>query len=232
MHEAADVVRPFWVSVEGVNGVGKTYLTRALAARLGSDARLLSELTDGGGDSVSGAVIAALASRRSFLRTGHPRTETMALLALKVREHELIDALTDPPAIIIEDRGVDTVAVYQAAIIVDIAPDTEHHDLIGLDDAMRMIANRIYATAAAWRSLPDLTLLIVDDPVTCARRFATREGRPLADDEREIVNRAGQLYRWRTEVEPDRFRVVDRTVHDDPIPLLEKLVTNAARTRR
>src|ERR1700754_3519943 len=88
--KTADVgVRPAWVSVEGLNGVGKTYLTRLLAARLGPTCRLVSELTDHHPDGFTGRVIAALSRPGStFLRTGHPLTETFALLALKVYEPE------------------------------------------------------------------------------------------------------------------------------------------------
>ena len=41
---------PLWVTVEGLNGVGKTYLAGRLAARLGESCRLISELTDLGTD--------------------------------------------------------------------------------------------------------------------------------------------------------------------------------------
>ncbi len=78
-----------WVSVEGLNGVGKTYLIGRLAARLGPSCRLLSELTDHDTDQLTGEVIAALVRPgNTFLRTGHPLTETFALLALKAYEYE------------------------------------------------------------------------------------------------------------------------------------------------
>ena len=98
---APTATRTAWVSVEGVNGVGKTYLAWVLAARLGGRSRLLSELTDADGAGVTGQVISALSSGRSFLRTGHPLTETFALLALKVREYEMVSRLLEPPAIVI-----------------------------------------------------------------------------------------------------------------------------------
>jgi dTMP kinase len=204
VHEAWTVVSTAWVSLEGVNGVGKTHLARALAGRLAGRARLLSELTDGGGDTASAAVVAALSSGQSFLRTGHPLTETMALLALKVREHELVAVLADPPQIVIEDRGIDTVAVYQAAVAAGA-------DGAATEGALRNAADRVYAAAAPWRPLPDLTVLLVDDLAECGRRFAAREGRPLAEDEHRIIKRAAGLYRWRSGVEPDRIRTVDRS---------------------
>jgi dTMP kinase len=223
VHEARTVVSPVWVSLEGVNGVGKTYLARALTEHLSDRARVLSELTDGGGDTVSAAVVSALSRGRSFLRTGHPLTETMALLALKVREHELVASLADPPQIVIEDRGVDTVAVYQAAVAAE--PDNA-----ATEEVLRDAADRVYAAAALWRPLPDLTLLIVDDLAACERRFAEREGRPVTEDEARIIGRAARLYRWRAGVETDRIRTVDRTgrvvadVLDTVVGLVETVV--------
>jgi dTMP kinase len=217
--EAQTVMSPVWVSLEGVNGVGKTHIARALAEHLPGRARVLSELTDGGGDTVSAAVVSALSSGRSFLRTGHPLTETMALLALKVREYELVAALADPPQIVIEDRGVDTVAVYQAAVVAE--PDS-----VATEEVLRDAADRVYAVAALWRPPPDLTVLIVDDLAACERRFAAREGRPVAEDERRIIGRAAGLYRWRASVEPDRIRTVDRTglIVDDVLDTVVGLV--------
>ncbi len=209
-----------WVSLEGVNGVGKTLLARTLAERLPGRARVLSELTDGGGDAMTTAVVTALSSGQSFLRTGHPLTETMALLALKVREHEHVTALTDPPETVIEDRGVDTVAVYQAAIGT---PDQI------TDQALKRAADRVYSAAAPWRPLPDLTILLLDDPTDCERRLARREGRPVALDEHRIIIRADRLYRWRARVEPDRIRTIDRTgLHfDDVLDAATELVQSA-----
>ncbi|WP_156819599.1 dTMP kinase [Pseudonocardia sp. HH130630-07] len=228
---------PLWVSLEGANGVGKTYLAPRLAARLTDRVGrtcLLSELTDGGGDTVTAAVIGALAGGRSFLRTGHPATETLALLALKVREHELVAALPDPPAVVIEDRGVDTVAAYQAAVCVE--PPTGRHVAgdrtdVG-DEELRAIATAVYDTMAPWRPLPDLTILLTDDAERCARRFAEREGRALTEDEHLLVERAARIYSWRAELEPQRIRRVDVVANLDPVTVIEQLVTDALVAQR
>lgn len=223
MHEARVVVIPVWVSLEGVNGVGKTRLASHLAERLTGRARTLSELTDGGGDPASSAVIAALSSDRSFLRTGHPLTETMALLALKVRERERVAALTDPPEIVIEDRGIDTVALYQAVI-------GSGNDDTTPDDVLHAAAERVYAAAAPWLPMPDLTVLLRDDIAACERRFAERDGRPPAQDERRIIAAAGRLYLWRAASEPGRIRTIDRSgldiadVLDTVVELLDAAV--------
>jgi len=223
--------RPLWVSLEGPNGVGKTHLATMLTARLGADCRLLSELTDTSDDQVATQVIGALAAAGdAFLRTGHPLTETFALLALKVREHELVDRLPDRPRIVLEDRGVDTVAVYQAAIMTS-DPDACFHTDDERDEAAWELAQQLHATALPWRPLPDLTLLITDDPETCARRWQQREGSALIpEQQRRLVDRVVRLYQRQADHDRGRFRVVARDDRetDEIVDELHNLVLAAA----
>lgn len=82
---------PLWVSIEGINGVGKTSAARATAAALGPGCLLLDELTDIHDDVLPGRVITALnQSGDPFLRNGYPVVETLALLALQVRKAEIL----------------------------------------------------------------------------------------------------------------------------------------------
>ncbi len=193
---------PRWVSLEGIEGVGKTYLAGQMAGRLGPRCMLVSEITDHGSATVAGQIVAALSARGdAFLRTGHPLTETFALLALKVHAFSQVTAaLREDPEIVLEDRGPDTVAVYQAAILQPSGslPDTFE------------LAQRIAAAAARWRLFPDLTLLLTDDPNACEERFSRRLGRPLQPGERTLMTRAAELYTLQAAAEPSRYAVIDR----------------------
>ncbi|MDQ3273690.1 MAG: thymidylate kinase [Actinomycetota bacterium] len=206
-----------WVGIEGINGVGKTHLTRALAVRLGPRCQVLAELTDAEGEHVPCEVMSALSCGGSFLRTGHPLTETFALMALKVREYELVMQMATPPPIVLEDRGIDTVALYQAAILL--GPDVS-------DDDTWALAQQIHATAAMWRPAPELTLLVTDDIGNCLDRYAEREGAPMTDEEQHLVTRVARLYERQAEHEPERFRIVHRAGRgeDDIVAEMERLV--------
>ncbi|HEX2417122.1 MAG TPA: hypothetical protein VHJ83_03195 [Micromonosporaceae bacterium] len=200
---AAASTGPLWVTVEGLNGVGKTFLAGRLAAQLdGVGCRLISELTDLCSDQIAGQVIAALARPGgTFLRTGHPLTETFALLALKVLEYEQTGTDQSDVSLIIEDRGVDTVAVYQAAILIqDGSPETAEE-----------LIRRVHETAANWRPAPDLTLLLVDDFDTCLDRYAARLGTPVSAADRQLLATVARLYADLAEAEPDRITTVDRS---------------------
>ncbi|MGW1411810.1 dTMP kinase [Streptomyces sp. NPDC002403] len=198
---AAGRVRPLWVSVEGLNGVGKSEAIRAVAAELGPRCLPLSELTDQGGDMLPGQVIAALRSTGDvFLRTGHPVVETLAFLALKVREYErLSEGDLTGVEVILEDRGVDSTAIYQAVILAAQHPGVQPQAL----------AKRILATMAPWRPAPDATVLLTCDREIATSRFAARTGRVLADRDLVVIEQAEALYHDLARAHPDRFTLVD-----------------------
>lgn len=192
---------PLWVSIEGINGVGKTSMARATAAALGARGVLLDELTDQASDALSEKVIAALGRDGDlFLRTGHPVVETLALLALLVRKTERL-AVRDLTGVdvIIEDRGVDSVAVYQAAILCSQCALTQPE----------MVARRILSDARRWRGLPDTTVLLTGDPAVCARRFGDRTGRPLAPEDLQLIEVIDGLYRTLAVEDPERYVILD-----------------------
>jgi dTMP kinase len=193
----------WWVTVEGIEGVGKTYLAGQLAARLGRGCRLLGEVTDAASGSLTSQVITALSRTGDlWLRTGHPVTETLALLALKVAEYERFQAHGGEDGIVLEDRGIDSVAIYQALVLAGAgAPDT----------AIRQAMELVYATAARWRPPPDRTILLVDDTATCLSRLQERTGAAVSRQDQALVARAAELYARQAAREPERFRVIRRT---------------------
>jgi len=192
---------PLWVSIEGINGVGKTNAARSAAAMLGARCLLLDELTDQSGDTLPGQVIAALSEQGDpFLRTGYPVVETLALLALQVRKAErLAGRDLAGVGVIIEDRGVDSIAVYQAAILCSQTPET----------SPEAVARHVLSGARRWRRLPDATILLTGDPSVCARRFADRIGRPLAPADIRLIEQIDALYRKTATGDPRRYTLVD-----------------------
>lgn len=177
-----------WVSVEGINGVGKTYLAARAAAALGQECLPLAELPDSPGALLPGQIIAALHSRGdAFLRTGHPRTETLLLAALQVHRHEAL--LTEAAGrIVLEDRGPHSVAAYQAVILTagDIRPCDGENEVRWAFALTELIGR--------WRPMPQATLLLTDDPARCLARFQQRTGRRVTADEHALITRIGHLY--------------------------------------
>jgi dTMP kinase len=192
---------PLRVTVEGIEGAGKTHLSRLAAERLGDRCRLLGEITDQQDSALAVRVMTALSRGGDlWLRTGHPVTETLALLALKAAAHEHA-AGGGHAGLVLEDRGIDTVAVYQALILAGpAAPDSE----------VRGLMDQVYGTARRWLPLPGLTLLITDDPDACVSRLQQRTGRQVTPGDRALMIRAARLYGQQAAREPGRFRVISR----------------------
>ncbi|MFJ9446429.1 thymidylate kinase [Kitasatospora sp. NPDC101235] len=209
------------VTLEGVNGVGKSHLGRLAAAALGPVCLPLVELPDSAPTGLPGQVIAALHSGGDrFLRTGHPGTETLLLAALQVHRHEAL-APAGPGQVVLEDRGPASVAVYQAAVLAERAGATDAWAL----ERARAIEQMI----RMWRPAPATTVLITDDPEACRARFERRTGQAASPDEWALMSRAGRLYHQLAAVS-DNYVVLDRQLLDEKsaVNLITGLCRDAA----
>jgi dTMP kinase len=193
-----------WITLEGVNGVGKSYLARRVVEQLGDLCVPLVELPDSVPGLLPGRIIEALqAGGDPFLRTGCPRTETLLLAALQVHRHETVTVRASQ--VVLEDRGPHSVAVYQAAILGD--------DHAG-DDETFAEAQALGDLIARWRPLPSRTILLLDDPAGCRRRFEERLGRQARPSELRLMERVARLYDRFVASLPHQFEVLDRRVLD------------------
>lgn len=194
------------ISIEGLNGVGKTHLTTRLADRYrnGGPLVLLAEFSqrphighDLGRDLLRALI--ATAHGDPFLRGGHPGAETLLLLAIKMFDYEAgcTTALAERHTVI-EGRSVHSIAVYQSLIAY---PD---------DDDAHQHARRILDLAAAWRPLPDRTILITDDVATAIGRAETRDNTRYTTEQWRLHHRAAALYDRLAADDPGRIAVLDR----------------------
>lgn len=196
------------VNVEGLNGVGKSHLSRQVAERLGPRCVPLVELPDAQPAGLPGQVIAALRQDGDlFLRTGHPRTETLLLMGLQVHRFESLDPVA-PGQVVLEDRGPHSVAVYQAAVLAEADQHSDEHALT--------TAWHILSTIESWRPQPTATVLLFDDPRRCLHRFEQRIGRAASNSERSLMARVDRLYRLLAHTQQGRYIVVDRQQVDEP----------------
>lgn len=208
-HTAASCRRGALISIEGVNGVGKTYLTKRLLPTLDEfDPLVLEEFSarDGAGD-LGRRLLTALKSTSKgdfFLRGGAPVAEALILASIKMIDlDQALPALAEG-RLVIEGRGLHTTAVYQAAIQ---HPGNRLRSLAG--------ARQLLSAFAAWRALPDLTILITDHPDAAIHRAEEREGNlTLRGAERAIVHQVAWLYEQMGEDDPARVKVLDRSILD------------------
>jgi dTMP kinase len=212
MHPDIACSRGPLVSVEGISGVGKTYLTGMLAASLahqeaapvvtkGFSARHQSGRRDLDRDLLRILITASGGDR--FLRSGYPAVDTLLLLAVKMHDYETSVPQLVSRHVVIEGRSLDTTAIYQSILLCP--SDTE----------ALIQAREILELAAEWRPLPDLTILITDDPATAISRSELRDNRTVGSEERRIQFRATAMYEQFAAEDPARFRILDRRLQDN-----------------
>ena len=180
------------ITIEGLDGAGKTTLVAAVAEALtqrGSDARVLREP---GGVELSERVRALLADAE--LAVGS-RTEALLYAAARA---ELVERAVEPllgaGAWVVLDRYVDSSLAYQGAAR-------------GLGvEAVRAIND--FATGGLW---PDRTLLLRIDPGLGRSRLAGRGAAPerLELEEESFFAAVAGAYERLAEEEPERWRVID-----------------------
>jgi dTMP kinase len=196
------------ISIEGINGVGKTYLTRRLLAEFpeavvldGFSERARARCVDLGRLLLDALI--ADAGGDPFLRSGHPAAETLLLLAIKSHDWEArcLPALRAGRPVL-EGRSLHSVATYQALIL------HSDDDRLALDEA-----HAILDLARRWRPLPDLTVLILDNVDAAIARLEHRDQTRCGPDQRRMHLRADRLYRQLAAADPRRIKTVDRTEH-------------------
>lgn len=153
--------RGLFLSLEGIDGAGKTTQLRRLAARLRATGREVVETREPGGSPGAEAI-------RALLVTGDPgrwSAETEILLFTAARRDHLertIHPALARGAVVVTDRFADSTRVYQGTARADLRDrvDALHTLMIGVE--------------------PDLTLVLDADPAEARARgrgHAAREAR-------------------------------------------------------
>lgn len=211
------------ISLEGISGTGKTYLLRQACDR-GGRTLVIGDAGHHVAGDLEGMILDAL--RRTddrFLRGGSPEAETLLLLALKADQyHRVVAPALAAGRTVVEDRSVDSTAVYQALILSSL-------DVVAATTRARVI----YQEATTWRPAPQLTYLIDDDFQTALTRATVREAVPYTDDERALLLAAHELYGVYAAEHADRIKVLDRRLlsESELVDTLVEAITEPAHQR-
>ena len=186
----------FFLTIEGVDGSGKSTQTERLARSLRETGREVVETREPGGTQGSAAI-------RDLVLTGDPGrwSPTTEMLLFFAARRDNLEKTIRPAlardAIVICDRWTDSTRAFQAGARPDVDGVTRaqidrlHDEVIGLD--------------------PDLTLIFDMDPSEALNRGLARQ------TEEERFERLGgefqqimrQTYRQIAEAEPGRCRIID-----------------------
>lgn len=201
------------ISIEGLSGVGKTHLTNrvieAATAAPGQPPLMVEEFSQRreDGDVDLGRrllrILVTAAHGEHFLRAGFPKSETLLLLAIKMHDFEATLPTLLAGRTVIEGRSIHSTAVYQSLIM---HPDDR--------EAAAVSVVRILDMAARWRPLPDLTIVITDDPQAAVRRAEARDGTTFTAEQWAIHHQAAPLFEHLATIDPEHVRLLDRRDHD------------------
>jgi dTMP kinase len=180
------------VTIEGLDGAGKTTLADALVAALrdrGVDAVLLREP---GGVELSERLRGLV--KDPALRIGGAAEALLYAAARAQLVEERIRPLLAEGRWVLLDRFVDSSLAYQGAARG-----------LGVD---RVRALNLFATGGL---VPDRTLLLALDPATGRARLAGRDDEPdrLEAEDAGFFTRVAQAYAELAREEPERMRVID-----------------------
>src|SRR3989338_3871387 len=147
-----------YVTFEGLEGVGKSYLLEQLKNEF-------VVLADDDLSNFSTKLLDSIRNKDLFFRRGHPLSEFLVFFASELYEIEkkVIPALKKDK-IVLQDRGVDTNILYVAL--------QSNADIVELLKVREKVC-----------FLPDLTILFVDDFLACTKRAEQRNGREYAPEE-------------------------------------------------
>jgi dTMP kinase len=188
----ARVARGTLITIEGLDGAGKSTLAGALAGALAARGLRVELLREPGGVEVSER-IRALVKDPSLAVL--PRTEALLYAAARAQlvEERLLPLLRDG-AVVLLDRFVDSSLAYQGA-----------GRALGVEEVR---AINLFATGGL---VPDRTLLLRISPADGRARQAARAEAPdrLEREGDQFFAAIGAAYEQLARQEPSRFRAID-----------------------
>jgi len=187
------------ITLEGVDGAGKSTHVAFIADRLRAQGREVLLTREPGGTPLAEKLRALVLAEPM-----EPVVETLLMFAARADHvQRVIRPALEAGTWVVCDRFTDATAAYQGA---------------GKGVSLELIQRLAEATHPGLR--PDRTL-VFDCPYEIARQRLDRSGRPLdrfESEDRSFFDRVRQAYLARAEAEPGRMRVIDASV---PIAIVQ-----------
>jgi|SRR5829696_8594381 dTMP kinase len=180
------------VTIEGLDGAGKTTLAAGLVAALAARGVQAVLLREPGGVELSERVRALV--KDPALRVGGPAEALLYAAARAQLVEERVRPLLDEGSWVLLDRFVDSSLAYQGAARG-----------LGVDRVREL---NLFATGGL---VPDRTLLLALDPAAGRARLAGRGEAPdrLEAEDAAFFARVAAAYAELARDEPERIRVID-----------------------
>ena len=192
-----------YVTFEGINGVGKTfYLSKFKENFKNKDFSIIDDKLSG----VSLRIFEAILNKDPFFRSGFPMEEALCWYAIDLIEFEKkgISPL-NKNKIVIQDRGMDTTALYAA-----ISLNKENNKISVIDLYKKIIKIREDIGV-----IPDLTILFIDDFDLCLKRVEERDNRKYSKEEIDFLKKAYEGFKEIANINPKRIKIINKRNKND-----------------
>lgn len=180
------------ITLEGIDGTGKSSVTADVGRwleREGVKAALQREPTPTWiGESV----------KRAHVEHLSPLALTFLFLADRAQHVAMLRDQLSMGAVVLCDRYMDSTVAYQGAALAGTAG-------VPAVDLLKWVRS----LHDPWVVVPDLTLLIVDDPVRCMERVKAHRGRTSMFEDAAFLAKVQDNYRHIAAGEPARFCVLE-----------------------
>jgi dTMP kinase len=189
------------ITIEGLDGAGKSTLAQALLNELSGRSQPVKLLREPGGVDVSERIRTLVKDPSLSIA---PRTEALLYAAARAQlVHELLLPLLQGGALVLLDRFVDSSLAYQGAARA-----------LGIEQVR---AINLFATGPL---APDRTLLLNIDPAVGRARQHERADQPdrLERESEQFFTTIASAYQQLARQEPQRIRVLDAA--QQPVQLL------------
>jgi dTMP kinase len=193
-------VRGILITLEGIDGSGKSTAARHLCQRLEESfpQRELIVTSEPTGGMAGRLLREGLLGKAVERDTDVLRARRMEELLLFMADHaDHLSRIVIPSlkrgAIVISDRYADSTAAYQGVTLRDIVPNP---------------VAWIRGLSQPWNLVPDMTLLFLLDPSLAMARISSRQER-MKFESAEFLHLVDANFRALAALEPARFRIVD-----------------------
>ena len=187
------------VTLEGIDGSGKSTVVRHIASRLRQvlpERRIVLTAEPTAGD--VGRILRAelgKADREGGEASAAMRMQELFLFMADHAHHlaETVIPSLENGAIVLSDRYADSTAAYQGVTLRGIVPDP---------------VSWIQGISRPWNILPDMTLLFLLEPESALKRMQSRSGREKFE-RLEFLRLVDENFRAIAALEPRRFVLID-----------------------
>lgn len=170
--------RPVYVSIEGIDTSGKTTLASAMLEHFVAAGCTVELKPESPSDPEVAARIEDALRRSIFISEGFEHGPRAALFYMLYAECLAYQQISQDVQLVVADRGIDSIAVYQGAAL-------QSSERVGAETLLGVLES-LYLSIGG--QIPDLTIFLAISSDTLQRRFYARHGRkPTVSELDELV---------------------------------------------